>query len=58
MLKRPAIDTVVRCVESTFRKPDNVTCLESTGANSVEGAVPVEGSSGHLIDVVSVIGIC
>ena len=44
----PAVDTVVGRVEAALREPNDVPVLEATGANGVEGSVPVEGLFGHL----------
>jgi len=44
----PSVDAVVRSVETTFREPDDVPIFEAPSANSLEGAIPVEGFPGDL----------
>ena len=43
VLKRPAVDAVVRRVETALGEPDDVARLEVPGADSLERTIPVEG---------------
>ena len=42
ILERPAIDTIVRCVQPTLWEPLDVAVYEGARAYGVEGAIPDE----------------
>ena len=48
MLEGPSVDAVVRRIESAFREPSDITCLEPAGSNGLEWAVPVKGLASNL----------
>jgi hypothetical protein len=42
VLESPAIYTVVRCIESTFREPSDISCLKAAGSDGVERSIPIK----------------
>jgi hypothetical protein len=44
MFERPAVNAIVRGVQTTFWEPDNVSGLKVASSYSLEWAIPVEQS--------------
>ena len=54
MFEGPSVYAVVGGVEAALWEPDDVALVEGAGADGLEGAVPVEGLTGHLHTVINI----